>query len=85
MGIVQEVQLAYQLQIYCGTKPNTWKALIATSTFSLAHYTLKQTWPWVKMDVPTAFNGWYPTQDKLGWMDTQVFVWMDGLPGWLVM
>ena len=40
-----------------------------------------QTWPWVKMDVPTAFNGWYPTQDKLGWMDTQVFVWMDGLPG----
>jgi hypothetical protein len=30
-----------------------------------------QTWPWVKMDVPTAFNGWYPTQDKLGWMDTQ--------------
>jgi hypothetical protein len=45
----------------------------------------RQTWPWVKMDVPTAFNGWYPTQDKLGWMDTQVFVWMDGLPGWLVM
>jgi hypothetical protein len=44
-----------------------------------------QTWPWVKMDVPIAFNGWYPTQDKLGWMDTQVFVWMDGLPGWLVM